>query len=132
MVAHSSLFKYIMLLFLGSGPGRGRSPVEWGEILSVRSSVYSSIHPFIPQGLGVQRKGSESLSGGPGGGRTYGRTDVRTNVRTEFLPILQDFVPCRGRCPKKTPDEPKNRQKQRFLATIGPKMTKFHSKHQHH
>ena len=29
-----------------------------------------------------------------------GRTDERTNRRTEFLPILQDFVPCRGRCPK--------------------------------
>ena len=28
-----------------------------------------------------------------------GRTDRRTDVRTEFLPILQDFVPCRGRCP---------------------------------
>ena len=28
-----------------------------------------------------------------------GWTDVRTDVRTEFLPILQDFVPCWGRCP---------------------------------
>ena len=26
--------------------------------------------------------------------------DGRTNGRTEFLPILQDFVPYRGRCPK--------------------------------
>ena len=25
--------------------------------------------------------------------------DPQTDVRTEFLPILQDFVPCRGRCP---------------------------------
>ena len=25
--------------FLGSGPGRGRSPVEWGDFPSVRSSV---------------------------------------------------------------------------------------------
>ena len=33
----------------------------------------------------------------PGGD---GRTDGRTNERTEFLPILQDFVPYRGRCPK--------------------------------
>ena len=30
-----------------------------------------------------------------------GRTDVRTYERTENLPILQDFVPYRGRCPKK-------------------------------
>ena len=27
--------------------------------------------------------------------------DGWTYRRTEFLPILQDFVPCRGRCPKK-------------------------------
>ena len=31
--------------FLGSGPGRGRSPVEWGEIPSVRPSVRSSPPP---------------------------------------------------------------------------------------
>ena len=29
------------------------------------------------------------------------RTDRRTDGRTENLPILQDFVPYRGRCPKK-------------------------------
>ena len=34
------------------------------------------------------------------GGQTDIRTDVRTYVRTENLPILQDFVPYRGRCPK--------------------------------
>ena len=34
----------------------------------------------------------------PGGG-TDKRTDERTDGRTEFLPILQDFVPYRGRCP---------------------------------
>ena len=32
------------------------------------------------------------------GGRTNGRTDERT----ENLPILQDFVPYRDRCPKRT------------------------------
>ena len=32
----------------------------------------------------------------PRGGQTY----ERTNGRTENLPILQDFVPYRGRCPK--------------------------------
>ena len=31
--------------FLGSGPDRGRSPVEWGEIPSVRPSVRPSIRP---------------------------------------------------------------------------------------
>ena len=46
-------------------------------------------------------EGSGGLPGGLGGdGRTDVRTDGRTDGRTEFLPILQDFVPCRGRCPK--------------------------------
>ena len=33
-------------------------------------------------------------------GRTDGRTDGQMDGQTEFLPILQDFLPCRGRCPK--------------------------------
>ena len=41
-------------------------------------------------------------------GRTYGRTYVRTYVRTENLPILQDFVPYRGRCPATAQLQPKN------------------------
>ena len=55
---------------------------------------------------------------GPRGGdvRTYGRTDVQTygctDVRTygwtENLPILQDFVPYRGRCPATAQLLPKN------------------------
>ena len=39
--------------------------------------------------------GSWALKGG-----TDGRTNGRTDGRTENLPILQDFVPYRGRCPK--------------------------------
>ena len=35
------------------------------------------------------------------GGHTYIRTDEQTDKRMENLPILQDFVPYRGRCPKK-------------------------------
>ena len=34
-------------------------------------------------------------------GWTEGRTDGRMNVPTENLPILQDFVPYRGRSPKR-------------------------------
>ena len=41
-------------------------------------------------------------------GRTYGRTDGRTDGRTENLPILQDFVPYRGRCPVTAQLQPKN------------------------
>ena len=35
---------------------------------------------------------------------TDGRTDGRTDKRTENLPILQDFIPYRGRCPKGLPE----------------------------
>ena len=46
-------FKYVsMILFLGSGPDRGRSPVEWGDFPYVRSSVCTSPplgHPARPE-----------------------------------------------------------------------------------
>ena len=38
--------------------------------------------------------------------------DVRTYGRTENLPILQDFVPYRGRCPATAQFQPKNCIKQ--------------------
>ena len=38
--------------------------------------------------------------------------DVRTDGRTEILPILQDFVPYRGRCPATAQLRPKNYIKQ--------------------
>ena len=58
-----------------------------------------------------QLEGSEGLSEGSEelpeayeglieGSRASQRgADGRADGRTEFLPILQDFVPCRGRCP---------------------------------
>ena len=45
------------------------------------------------------------------GGRPQGGTNGRTNGWTENLPILQDFVPYRGRCPKRN-----NRIKQKGMA----------------
>ena len=33
-------------------------------------------------------------------GRTDGRTDGQMDEQTKNLPILQDFIPYRGRCPK--------------------------------
>ena len=48
-----------------------------------------------PGWLGL-RPGWMAQRGGTDG-RTYVRTDVRTYVQN--LPILQDFVPYRGRCP---------------------------------
>ena len=41
-----------------------------------------------------------------------GRTDGRTDGRMEILPILQDFVPYRGRCPTTAPLQPENSLKQ--------------------
>ena len=46
-----------------------------------------------PRGLS---EGPEGLPGGPGGGGA----NVCMDGQTEFLPIPQDFLPCRGRCPK--------------------------------
>ena len=40
--------KTIKIGFLGSGPDRGRSPVEWGDFPFVRSSVRSSAPPSGP------------------------------------------------------------------------------------
>ena len=66
----------------------------------------------LPEGLEGLQKGPEGLQEGPEGllegpeglrvltSRKDRRMDVRTDGQTEFLPILQDFVPCRGRCPK--------------------------------
>ena len=45
-------------------------------------------------------------------GRTDGWTDGRMDGRTENLPILQDFVPYRGRCPATAQLQPKNCVKQ--------------------
>ena len=37
--------------FMGSGPDRERSPVEWGEIPSIRTSVCMSVPPASCQAL---------------------------------------------------------------------------------
>ena len=38
-------FFFFFFFFLGSGPNRGRSPVEWGDFLLVCSLVHSPIRP---------------------------------------------------------------------------------------
>ena len=54
MVSGSLALLYFLLGFhggrQGSGPDRGRSPVEWGDFPSVRLSVCPSVHPFPPLG----------------------------------------------------------------------------------
>ena len=55
--------------FLGSGPDRGQSPVEWGEILSIHPSIRLSIRPSIrpPQGLKGRPTESEGQPAGSEG-----------------------------------------------------------------
>ena len=40
----------IAFSFLGSGPDRGRSPVEWGDFPFVRRFIHPSVRPFPPLG----------------------------------------------------------------------------------
>ena len=121
MVSGSLALLYFLLGFhggrQGSSPDRGQSPVEWGDFPSVRMSVCTSVRSFLPLGhparpqiwlagpqawlAGPQAwldgpEGGDRQTGGQMDGWTYGRTDVHT----ENLPILQDFVPYRGCCPK--------------------------------
>ena len=138
MVSGSLALLYFLLGFhggrQGSGPDRGRSPVEWGDFPSVRTSVRTSIHPFPPlnhparpeaqpasqpslrlQGwlAGPQAwlAGPQAWLDGPEGG-TDGWMDKCTDEQTENLPILEDFVPYRCRCPVTAQLQPKNYIKQ--------------------
>ena len=88
----------------GSGPDRGRSPVEWGYFPYVRShpplgppAARSEPQTASQPDLSLQAWLAEPQAwlDGPEGG------DKETDVRTENIPILQDFVPYWGRCPKK-------------------------------
>ena len=42
-----------------------------------------------------------------------GWTDGRTDERTENLPVLQDFVPYRGRCPKRRRKKKREKMKKK-------------------
>ena len=56
MVSGSLALLYFILSFhggrQGSGPDRGRSPVEWGDFPYVRSFVRSFIRTSVPPPLG--------------------------------------------------------------------------------
>ena len=61
-----ALLKYLVIYMngkQGSGPDRGQSPVEWGEIPSICPSVRLSIHP--PRGLSQAQGGPSQMLGGP-------------------------------------------------------------------
>ena len=64
---------------------------------------------------------ASGLAGKPRGGwmnkRTNERTNEQTNEQTENIPILQDFVPYRGRYPKTIYSNCENKAKKRFPMT---------------
>ena len=106
MVSGSLALLYFLFGFhggrQGSGPDRGQSPVEWGDYPSVRPSIrppplgHPARHeaqPAIPE---AWLAGPQAWLDSPDEG-TY----IRTYEQTENLPILQDFVPYRGRCPRR-------------------------------
>ena len=73
-----------------SGPGMGRSPVEWGKILFVRLSVRPSTLQRPEPDLGRPKPGS-------GLWRADGRTDRRTNgifPHSTGLRPLSGLLPC--------------------------------------
>ena len=81
--------------FLGSGPGRGRSPVEWGEIPSVRPFVRSSVPPpwglpagseGLPAGFGALPAGFGAL---PAGSKALPAGSEAHPAQSEALPALQ-------------------------------------------
>ena len=88
--------------------------VEWGEIPFVRPPVPPwALEALSKPGEPSERpgelsesllralsKGSPGLSEGPPGLSEDFEGPGGTNGRTEFLPILWDFIPYRGRCPK--------------------------------
>ena len=106
----------VSLTITGPGPSfsyfngsRAAAPVR-DKVLLNGEIFYPSVCPAINQeGSDCRSKGSEDQPEGSevqleglraSRGGTDGRMNERTNERTENLPILQDFVPYRGRCPK--------------------------------
>ena len=83
-----------ILLFLGSSPDRGRSPIEWGEIPSVRTSIHPSFH-CPSKGSECHLVGSEGQTEGGGwtGGWMEGRTDGISPQSTGLCP-LSGSLPC--------------------------------------
>ena len=101
----------------GQRPQQGTKSCRMGRN-SVRPSVHPSIcphvHPsfswstcFLSKGSDGQLEGSGGQPAGSEGQPEGGRAEKRTDKQTEFLPILQDFVPSRGRCPKTNNQSPK-------------------------
>ena len=106
--------KPLWMAFLGSGPNRGQSPVEWEDFPyvrpSVRPSICPSVHPSvrmsirpslwaIQPGLKPSQLGLRPSQPGLRPNQPSLWMDGQTDVHRENLPILQDFVPYRGRCP---------------------------------
>ena len=110
MVSGSLALLYFLLGFhggrQGSGPDRGRSPVEWGDFPFVRTYVRTSVRPPLwPSGLAGWASG---LAGWPRGGD--GRTNVRTNGR-KISPFYRTSSPIGAAAQKE--EEKKNKKKKK-------------------
>ena len=83
---NNTMYEALVGQFLGSGPDRGRSPVEWGDFPSVRPFI----RPFVHPPLWASQPGLR-------GGRTNGRTNERTNGKSPHstgIRPLSGPLPC--------------------------------------
>ena len=88
---------------------RSEGQPEGSEDLSEGSEGLPEGSKCLPEGSegqlvrpGGLLQGSVGLPGGPLGDRWMeGQKDICTDGQTQFLPILQDFVPCWGCYPKR-------------------------------
>ena len=84
---------------LGSGPGRGRSPVEWGEIPSVRlffrPSVHSTIRPSVRPPTGPLAGSQTPLAGpqSPPSGPQTSPTGPQTPPAGPQIPPASPHIP---------------------------------------
>ena len=79
--------------FLGSGPGRGRSPVEWGEIPDSGFRPDSVRIPSPPQALGVLRQALGGLRQALGGLRqALGGLRLALGVLRQALGVLRQAL----------------------------------------
>ena len=97
-----------------SGPNRAQSPVEWEDFLSIGQFVHPSICPTIclyhclSFGARASQARFPAILLAKPASQTDGCMDGQMDGRTENLPILQDLVPYRGRCPATAKLQPKN------------------------
>ena len=82
----------------GQRPQQGMKSCRMGRNC-VRPYIRMSIHPPSSWPSNPSSRPSDPSSWPSEGGQTDGRMGKWADRQTEFLPILQDFLPCWGCCP---------------------------------